>query len=296
MGNDPINVTDPSGGLSIDFGTINTLGRIGVAAAGALIGYAADRLSGGKGWKGAVIGGGLALGATFIPPFDIGKIAGLLAGAGATISIVTSVAQNPLVVQNNPNVHFANNSQTAKKSTPWFLTKDEAAFRWGLEYGYLAESGNNERAGVIYSFTMYNLKFYTYNGGFEGGTQMSNYHEDEIPIGSTLEGYIHLHPVQLDFSKPGAFDTRKMPTDQKFMDLHYQDDFYLVNRIGELRVSRGTGKFTSSAQRDESVVMASGLKDGRFKFIIRYWQNSSGGLYSNGTYPRLIKELMRIKR
>lgn len=111
MGNDPVNVTDPSGGLAIDFGTINTLGRIGVAAAGALIGYAADRLSGGKGWKGAIIGGGLALGATFIPPFDIGKVAGILAGAGATISIVTSVAQNPLVQEAiNPVASFAGNN------------------------------------------------------------------------------------------------------------------------------------------------------------------------------------------
>jgi hypothetical protein len=125
MANDPVNVTDPSGGLSINFGTINTLGRIGVAAAGAAIGYAADRLSGGNGWKGAAIGGGLALGATFIPPFDISTIAGVLTASGATIAVNTvnigaSVVSNPLVVQSNPYAQFAGSSQTSLKNVDDF--------------------------------------------------------------------------------------------------------------------------------------------------------------------------------
>jgi uncharacterized protein (TIGR02594 family) len=74
MGNDPVNNTDPSGGFSVNFGSITTLGRIGVAAGGAAVGFAIDKLSGGNGWAGAAIGGGLALGATFIKPFDIGAI------------------------------------------------------------------------------------------------------------------------------------------------------------------------------------------------------------------------------
>jgi RHS repeat-associated protein len=86
MGNDPNNLTDASGGLSINFGTINTLGRIGVAAAGAVGGYLFDRSRGGNGIKGAAIGGGIALGATFIPPFDISTLAGVLSGAGPTIA------------------------------------------------------------------------------------------------------------------------------------------------------------------------------------------------------------------
>jgi RHS repeat-associated protein len=69
MGNDPVNLIDPSGGLSFNFGTINTIGRIGVAMGGAVAGYIIDKSTGGNGWKGAAIGGAVALAGTFIPPF-----------------------------------------------------------------------------------------------------------------------------------------------------------------------------------------------------------------------------------
>ena len=78
MGNDPINNSDPSGGFSINFGTIGSFtgsvaaDRALVALAGAAVGYSIDRLAGGNGWTGAAIGGGMTLAGTFIPPFEIG--------------------------------------------------------------------------------------------------------------------------------------------------------------------------------------------------------------------------------
>jgi RHS repeat-associated protein len=89
MGNDPINNTDPSGGFSVNFGSITTLGRIGVAAGGAAVGFVIDKLSGGNGWAGAAIGGGLALGATFINPFDIGGFTNAVSDVSA-LSIVST--------------------------------------------------------------------------------------------------------------------------------------------------------------------------------------------------------------
>jgi len=87
MGNNPISFADPSGGFSINFGSISTLRRIGVTAGGAAVGFAIDKLTGGNGWTGAAIGGAVALGATFfIPPFDIGAIGGALKGAAPSIA------------------------------------------------------------------------------------------------------------------------------------------------------------------------------------------------------------------
>lgn len=80
MGNDPVNLTDPSGGISINFGTLGSFtgsvlaDRALITLGGAAVGYGIDRLTGGNGWTGAAIGGGVALGATFIPPFDISVV------------------------------------------------------------------------------------------------------------------------------------------------------------------------------------------------------------------------------
>jgi len=93
MGNDPVNLTDPSGGFSIDFGTIGQItgsvlaDRALITLGGAAVGYGIDRLTGGNGWTGAAIGGGVALGATFIPPFDIGAIGNLFKGCLPSLAV-----------------------------------------------------------------------------------------------------------------------------------------------------------------------------------------------------------------
>lgn len=103
MGNNPISFADPSGGFSINFGSISTLGRIGVAAGGAAVGFAIDKLSGGNGWTGAAIGGAVALGATFIPPFDIGAIGGALKSAAPSIAIQGAKITADVITQTHPN-------------------------------------------------------------------------------------------------------------------------------------------------------------------------------------------------
>jgi len=93
MGNDPINNVDPSGGLGINFGTIGQItgsvlaDRALITLAGAAVGYGVDKLTGGNGWTGAAIGGAVGLGATFIPPFDIGAIGGALKSAAPSIAV-----------------------------------------------------------------------------------------------------------------------------------------------------------------------------------------------------------------
>ena len=82
MGADPVNGNDPDGGWSVDFGTLGALtgsvllDRLIVTAVGAGVGYTVDKFAGGNGWTGAGVGGAVALGATFIPPFDINILLG----------------------------------------------------------------------------------------------------------------------------------------------------------------------------------------------------------------------------
>ena len=87
MGNDPVNGVDPDGGLGVNLGTITLLGRIAVTAGGAAAGYLIDKNNGGNGWDGAVIGGAIALGATFIPPFSVDAA---IKGVGGTTEKIVS--------------------------------------------------------------------------------------------------------------------------------------------------------------------------------------------------------------
>lgn len=106
MGNNPVNIVDPSGGIGIDFGELgritgSVLGdRLLVAAAGALIGWGIDKLTGGDGGQGAAIGAAVGFGVTFIPPFDLGAIGKGLKRAAPDVakevvkSVVTESAQS----------------------------------------------------------------------------------------------------------------------------------------------------------------------------------------------------------
>lgn len=102
IGNDPINNIDPSGGIGINFGMIGQItgsvlaDRALITLGGAALGFGIDKLTGGKGWTGAAIGGAVGLAATFIPPIDFGGIGGALKDAAPTTSLVTNVADNTL--------------------------------------------------------------------------------------------------------------------------------------------------------------------------------------------------------
>lgn len=93
IANDPINYSDPSGGLSINFGTLGNFtgsalaDRALVTLGGAALGFGINKLTGGNGWAGAAIGGTVGLAATFIPPFDVGAIGGLLKGTAQSLAI-----------------------------------------------------------------------------------------------------------------------------------------------------------------------------------------------------------------
>ncbi|HET7117499.1 MAG TPA: TIGR02594 family protein [Hanamia sp.] len=107
LGADPINGIDPSGGISINFGTIGAitgsiaLDRLLVSAGSAAVGFAVDKLAGGNGWAGAAVGAGVGLGATFIPPFSIENLASL--GKSAVPSMLEHVATmaDDIVMQKN---------------------------------------------------------------------------------------------------------------------------------------------------------------------------------------------------
>lgn len=123
-----------------------------------------------------------------------------------------------------------------------FTSPDEAAFVWGIENAHKAKPGSNEWAATIYETPGKNGKStFAYNGSFEGGKTWSNFNADEIPKGSKAVAFIHTHPTQDRFSKGSRPDQYNMPTDEKYMN--YFDnlyfDYYLVNKRGEMWVSRG---------------------------------------------------------
>jgi RHS repeat-associated protein len=121
MGDDPMNGIDPNGGISINFGTIGQItgsvlvDRLLVTAAGAGIGYAVDKLAGGNGWAGAAVGGGVGLGATFIPPFEIGN---LLKTAGPSILLNLAKIDDDIVIQKNLVSSIGQISSSAPKLSP----------------------------------------------------------------------------------------------------------------------------------------------------------------------------------
>jgi RHS repeat-associated protein len=163
-----------------------------------------------------------------------------------------------------------------------FDFKDQAAFGWALENAHHAKSGENEWAGTIYSQGNGKDKKFSYNGSFEGGESWSVYREWQRPKGATIEGYIHTHPTQRDFSRPDPRNPSNRKTDWEYMNDWNNDqlytDYYLVNRYGELRVSRRALNQLSSApgERGESKVMATGINTNHPQRNLDNWEAPEG--------------------
>lgn len=180
-----------------------------------------------------------------------------------------------------------------------FRSKDEAALAWGIENAHRAQPGKNEWAGTIYSETnLKGKKTYSYNGSFEGGKKWSNFHKDERPPGSRIEGLIHLHPIQPDFSTHREIWDSKIPLDTDIMDKaeYIFTDFYLVNNKGELKVSRGAPINTSGPTREPSKLLASGLKTRNFNFNVPNWLDANNNPVNQNNLPELIKKYIQAAR
>jgi RHS repeat-associated protein len=160
-----------------------------------------------------------------------------------------------------------------------FRTKDEAAFAWALENTHHADPHDNEYAGTIYSQKdSKGGKSYSYNGSYtQGEKNHSDYHESNIPSGAAIEGLIHTHGEDPNFSTHEKPDDTNQRLDTDVMtDIHKTGtDFYLVNSQGEFKVSRGANG-TSNLSRGETAILATGLNTGYLKIISGKWQGSDG--------------------
>jgi RHS repeat-associated protein len=145
-----------------------------------------------------------------------------------------------------------------------FPSEDFAAFAWALENMQYIEPHNQEHAGAIYSTKDKKGTSFSYNGSYEGTEGRSDYHESNIPKGSTLEGYIHTHDDNLSWSDHQDWSDRNFTFDKQFMnDLDNIDkDFYLLNPKGDLIVSRRGSGQTSTSERGDDASLATGLKIG----------------------------------
>lgn len=105
MGGDPANSIDPTGGITISFGYLGDFtgsiwgDRLLATLGGATVGYAADKLTGGKGWRGAAIGAGLALTVTYLPQltFDFDWLSGSSTEAATAATVTTQVPDQSLL-------------------------------------------------------------------------------------------------------------------------------------------------------------------------------------------------------
>jgi RHS repeat-associated protein len=163
-----------------------------------------------------------------------------------------------------------------------FGSADQAAFAWGLENQQYAGSKSNEHGATIYSEKSgKNGKTFSYNGSFEGTEKNVNYHDNLIPTGAKIEGYIHTHDIQNDFSHrdPNDPQDNNMNYDKETMeDIHNTDkDYYLVNPKGELLVNRKAPPGSSDIDRaTESTILATGFNTPHIQVMNHSWQDPNG--------------------
>jgi RHS repeat-associated protein len=121
-----------------------------------------------------------------------------------------------------------------------FPNEDFAAFAWSLENVKYTGRGSNEHGATIYSQkNASGGKTFTYNGSFEGSEDQIQFHRELIPTGATVEGVIHTHDVDNDFSQKGSdVFQRKFKYDREYMSDHHDEDWYLVTPDDRLRVNR----------------------------------------------------------
>jgi hypothetical protein len=176
-----------------------------------------------------------------------------------------------------------------------FRSRDEAAFAWGVENEQFAKPGNNEHAGTIYSEKdSKGNKTYSYNGSFEGESEIrSDYHKNDRPKGSTIEGFIHTHPYTNDFSKHTRADDINIPYDEDDMADNEYTDYYLVTPNGGLVVSRGADPMSSGVERGETMPLASGLTTGYYKFNLPKWLGPDGKPLKHNEVPELVREYLK---
>jgi RHS repeat-associated protein len=179
-----------------------------------------------------------------------------------------------------------------------FRSKDEAALAWALENSRYTSKGSNERAGTLYSQlnSSKKSKTFSYNGSFEGKSPTrSDPMANLRPEGSEIEGFIHTHDTELDFSRHRRFDDVNQWLDENEMDTweNISRDFYLVNPAGQLVVRRRADLMTASPKRNGSVVLVNGLLTGNLNVNLNYWQGSNGSKLKPGEVPEFLKQFLK---
>jgi RHS repeat-associated protein len=180
-----------------------------------------------------------------------------------------------------------------------FRSKDEAAFAWALENVSSAQVRNKEHAATIYSQKNdKGEKSFSYNGSYEGNEEdgRSNYHLKDIPTGAKIEGFIHTHTWQLDFSNhkdAGPLHVNE-DLDDDFMGDNTNTDFFLVTPDAKLKVSRRRDITSASDERGKTEVMATNLRDPVPHVDLNFWQGPNGQPLKHGEWPDEIKKFKHI--
>jgi RHS repeat-associated protein len=134
-----------------------------------------------------------------------------------------------------------------------YLTRDEAALAWSIQYSETGLKHNVEYGSSIYSFKEKGNIYYSYNKAaegetIEGGTQQVEWNQN-IPTGAVLEGVIHSHTGS--GKDPNNFSTNPSGFTPKKGDVELMNDqtkdyskvnWYLATPDGHLKVAYANGR------------------------------------------------------
>jgi RHS repeat-associated protein len=191
-----------------------------------------------------------------------------------------------------------------------YLTKDDAALAWSVEYSATGMKNNIEFGSSIYSFKSNGKTYYSYNRATTGKTDDNGNQSVEwnqvIPKGATLEGVIHNHTDggtnPNDFSENTGRGDKK--ADVETMNDNSKEyskvDWYLATPDGSLKKARADGE----GGHTRGIIIVQGLatqeqveanrRDGtpvRLNPIAtNFWNGTNGKPVAEPPRPQIIPE------
>jgi hypothetical protein len=181
-----------------------------------------------------------------------------------------------------------------------FRSEDEAAFAWALENMQYTTSGQYEHAATIYSQKGKSGKTFSYNGSFtKYSTTSSDPNRTQIPTGATIEGFIHTHDHEDEFSyrtNSPADPNRQRPMDRDDMADNTDDDYYLLNPHQDLIVNRRIVRNTYDDNRDgaeSDQILVSGIGAKGMHFYFPLWLTADRTQYQPGGRPPFVVQWLQ---
>ena len=252
MGDDPVNLTDPSGGF-----TLGGLTKGGTAAiltlGGAIIGTAVDLISGGDGFTGTLIGAGAGLGlglGNMLKHISAGMC--IQTANAAVTAINLSINSNQVGRQlsgsnsglNNNRGHgpfvseenlIGNESKINQTPAEKFKSMNEAAIDWGKKYNDNSIKDGREYVSTIYRFKKNGKTYYSYTTPKKGSGGTRAAIPLPAPKGTTAVARIHSHGNSWGENPGVVAADNNFSTNDKWVYYNNNVDGYVTTPNGSLK-------------------------------------------------------------